>query len=261
MKIKILRLMSLIIIMVSLLLVISCTTVGELRTEYQSVDLDNAEYVRTEITMGAGELKVAGGAGELLEAEFIYNVVQWKPEVDYRISDNRGYLTLKQPSRIGDVFLTNILYKWNLLLNNEIPMDLDITFGAGNGNLELGSLHLTNLDIIMGAGNVLINLDGSRSLARFDMIMGVGDANVKLTGDWKNDLDFNIKGGVGEATFQLPSDIGVRVDISGGIGKINAIGMKREGNSYVNDAYSESEVTLSIKIQAGVGEINLEMVE
>ncbi|GAH53814.1 unnamed protein product, partial [marine sediment metagenome] len=34
-----------------------------------------------------------------------------------------------------------------------------------------------------------------------------------------------------------------------------------EGNSYVNDAYSESEVTLSIKIQAGVGEINLEIVE
>jgi hypothetical protein len=32
------------------------------------------------------------------------------------------------------------------------------------------------------------------------------------------------------------------------------------GDSYVNDAYSESDGTLNVDVQGGVGEINLEVV-
>ena len=53
----------------------------------------------------------------------------------------------------------------------------------------------------------------------------------------------------------------MHVDTESGIGKINANGLKRDGNAYVNDAYGESEVTLLINIEAGVGDINLELGE
>jgi hypothetical protein len=48
--------------------------VGELQTESQTVELGGATSVRVEIDMGAGELDVTGGAAELLEADFAYNV-------------------------------------------------------------------------------------------------------------------------------------------------------------------------------------------
>ena len=42
--------------------------------------------------------------------------------------------------------------------------------------------------------------------------------------------------------------------------RLNAEGLTREGNSYVNDAYGDSDVTLEVDVEGGVGEINLEVV-
>jgi hypothetical protein len=59
---------------------------------------------------------------------------------------------------------------------------------------------------------------------------------------------------------QLPSEIGVRVNAEGGLGQINAEGLQREGDAYVNDAYGDSDVTLDVDVRGGVGQINLEVV-
>ena len=83
---------------------------------------------------------------------------------------------------------------------------------------------------------------------------------MDLTGDYGQDIEASIEGGVGEATVMLPSEVGVRVRAEGGLGKINAEGLQREGDSYVNDAYRDSEVTLDVDVQGGVGQINLEVV-
>jgi hypothetical protein len=90
--------------------------------------------------------------------------------------------------------------------------------------------------------------------------MGAGKTTVDLTGDYARNFDASIKGGVGEATVLLPSEVGVRARAEGGLGKINAKGLQREGNSYVNDAYGNSDVTLDVDVQGGVGEINLKVV-
>ena len=90
--------------------------------------------------------------------------------------------------------------------------------------------------------------------------MGAGKTTVDLTGDYAQGLDASIQGGVGEAKVLLPSEVGVKAKAQGGIGKINAEGLKRVGDSYVNNAYGESDVTLSVDVKGGVGEINLEVV-
>jgi hypothetical protein len=58
----------------------------------------------------------------------------------------------------------------------------------------------------------------------------------------------------------LPSEVGVKAKAEGGLGKINAKGLKRVGDSYVNAAYGESDVTLDVDVRGGVGQINLEVV-
>ena len=82
---------------------------------------------------------------------------------------------------------------------------------------------------------------------------------MDLTGDWRNDLTASIQGGVGRATVRLPSDVGVRASAEGGIGAIHVHGMKKDGDDYVNDAYGKSPVTVKVKVEGGVGEINLEV--
>lgn len=238
---------------------VGCTITTKPQTESRSVELGSARSVRTEIRMSTGKLDVAGGAGDLLDADFTYNVASWKPEVRYELDGTEGILTIEQPSGLRGVPLGKVRYEWNLRLNDDIPMDMLIELGAGNGNLELGNLSLTQLDIEMGAGNVVVNLSGSRSLTEVDVEMGAGDCKVDLTGNWKDDLETNIKGGVGEATLLLPRNVGMRVDAKGGIGKIKAEGLKKDGTVYVNDAYGKSKVTLHIDVKGAVGTINLEL--
>ena len=83
---------------------------------------------------------------------------------------------------------------------------------------------------------------------------------MDLTGDYAQSFDASIEGGVGEATVLLPSEVGVKAKAEGGLGTINAEGLQKVGDSYVNDAYGESDVNLSVDVKGGVGEINLEVV-
>ena len=50
--------------------------VGKMQRESKSVDLKNAQSVRAQLKMGAGELNLTGGADQLMEGNFSYNVAE-----------------------------------------------------------------------------------------------------------------------------------------------------------------------------------------
>jgi hypothetical protein len=212
--------------------------VGKMQRESQSVSLENAQSARAELKMGAGELNITGGADQLMEGDFSYNVSDWKPKVNYDVSDQKGEIVVKQGGTEGVHLDADGRNEWDIRLNDEVPTDLVVKMGAGESDLDLDSLALTGLDLQMGAGKT----------------------TVDLTGDYAQNFDASIQGGVGEATVMLPSEVAVKAKAEGGLGKINAKGLKKVGNSYVNDAYGESDVTLNVDVQGGVGEINLEVV-
>jgi hypothetical protein len=54
-----------------------------MKRESQVVDLKDARSVGADLRMGAGELNVTGGTDALMEADFAYNVADWKPHVSY----------------------------------------------------------------------------------------------------------------------------------------------------------------------------------
>ena len=219
------------------LLLASCAPrlkVGELQSESQSVELDDADAVSVEIKLGAGDLEVTGGAEKLLEADFTYNVAKIKPEVEFtdgtlvvQHPDVRGYRTLQD--------ISDFRNEWDLRLNNDVPMNLSLDMGAGNSNLQLAGLSLTGLDVNLGAGI----------------------SKIDLSGDWMHDLDVAFVSGAAEITVKLPKDIGVRVKVEAGPTLVNAPGLTKDGNVYTNAAYGTSDVTLQIDLQAGIGAINL----
>src|SRR5918995_4767661 len=206
--------------------------VGEMQRESRTIQPEDARSVIAELQMGAGELNVTGGADALMEADFTYNVADWKPRVNYEVGDSTGELSVKQGSGQGVNLGGDARNEWEVRFSDEVPTDLRVEMGAGESNLDLDSLALGGLDLQIGAGTT------------------TGD----LTGDYGQDLDASIQGGVGEATVMLPSEIGVRVRAEGGIGKINAEGLDKEGDSYVNDTCGNSEVTVNVEVRGGGGE-------
>jgi hypothetical protein len=210
-------------------------SVGEMRNESKAVEVGVARSVQVNLNVKAGELKVGGGAARLLEANFNYNVPEWKPEVKYQVTGNAGLLEVTQPGSGSST--TNTRNEWDLHLNNSVPMEMTVNMGAGSTVLTLSGLALSRLELNMGAG----------------------DTTVDMTGNWKKDVDAQIHGGVGRATIRLPKDVGVHVIAQGGLGAINADGFQKQSDAYINDQYGKSPVTLRVEVEGGVGEINLEL--
>ncbi|HEX6384160.1 MAG TPA: toast rack family protein [Anaerolineae bacterium] len=215
--------------------------VGPTETETQSVELGDAESVDVNINMGVGELNVSGGAGNLLDATFTFNVDEWRPEVDYDVSGGRGRLTIEQPGELPEgIPDDDVTYRWDLQLSDDVPMDLEVNLGVGESELDLSGLFLTGLT----------------------MNLGVGQTTVDLSGAWPDSFDVAIRGGVGETTVRLPRDVGVRVSTRTGIGNIVVNDLNRSGDTYTNDAYDEgADVVLDVTLEGGIGEITLELAE
>ena len=213
---------------------VSCIKVGETREDNVTVKQENAETVKMTFKIRAGELTLYGGNNEMMEAVFVYNIDRWKPLVDYQVVGRRGELSVKQGKTKG-IPVGNTKNRWEIYVGKNVPLDIEIDFGAGQGNLDLREINLKSLEIDMG----------------------VGDLDVDLRGDRIQDLNVSIDGGVGSGTIFLPRDIGVRAKVDGGIGSIEAVGLKKTNDIYTNEAYGRSDVTIDIDIEAGIGSIEL----
>lgn len=207
---------------------------GPPQHDFQAIDRDNAEMVSVRLKMGAGKLRIDTGTDKLVAADFTYNVPAWKPEVRYTKNADRGTLTIEQPPTEG-IHMAGTEYEWDLRMNREVPLDLDLKFGAGEAHLDVGALTLRSVSVDMG----------------------VGQLDLDLRGNPKRSYDVQVHGGVGEAVVHLPSDVGVEAEAQGGLGSIEASGFRHEGNRYYNSAWEDAKVRIHLDIHGGVGSIRL----
>jgi hypothetical protein len=152
--------------------------VGKMQHDSESVDPKDAQSASAQLKMGAGELNLTGGADQLMEADFSYNVSEWKPKVSYDVSGKKGELVVKQGSAEGGNLSGGARNEWDISMNDELPIDLVVQLGAGESNLDLDSLTLKGLDLQVGAGKI----------------------TVDLTGDYTQGFDASIEGGAGYGT-------------------------------------------------------------
>jgi len=213
---------------------LACVRVSELEVDSERVDLEEAEQVKLNVKIGSGELDIRGGGDRLMEAIFSYNVRRWKPIVTYEEFGSRGELTVKQGRTKGIPF-GDAENKWEIYLGKDIPLDMEIDFGAGEGRLDCREIDVRRLKIDMGVGDLFLDFRGER----------------------REDVTVSLDGGVGSGKIYLPHDIGVRVHIDGGIGSVDAVGLQKRRDVYVNEAYERSEVVIDIDIDAGIGSIDL----
>ncbi len=209
------------------------TVTGPLRDDPVAIDLGNADHANVQLNMGAGEMKLRGGAEKLLEGRFEYNIPEGKPIVRSSIGGAYATVTIKEPEHIQHG--GNRRYLWDLELNDKVLLDLSLNCGAGQAQLNLGDLDLRSIEVHMGAGQVDLDLRGKPS----------------------RDYDVNIAGGVGQATVHLPEGVGVWAQAHGGLGSISVSGLDKRGDHYENNLYDNSKVNVRLKVEGGIGEIRI----
>lgn len=254
--------------------------VGEILDKQETILLSGAESATVEVTFGAGELELkAGISGQLFSGQFRYNVERWEPEIAYE----GDILTIKQGGTEKDwgIPTGNVHNEWELEFSPEIPLEMDLKLGAGDGELDFTGLQLTALDMDLGAGDFEVRFDepngtkmghltlntgasklemtgiGHAGPERIKVQGGVGDLTLDFTGAWPNSADVQITTGVGSVTLQLPDDVGVQVETEGGLTDVEVSGLRRAGDAYVNDAFGEAETELRIQVTTGIGSLRL----
>jgi hypothetical protein len=208
---------------------------GPLTTETISEPLQGAKRGDIEISFGTGGLNIkpldesAGlieGKVMLSQGEYLSKQFRKSGDVAYYELGSRGpWQWWPGQHWPGDKV-------WDLGLNRDIPLRLEIHSGVGRANLDLASLNVTELQLDSGVGQVTLNLPQ------------------------RGRLDGKIEGGVGEVTIVVPKGVAARIRTEGGIGGVAVEGnFNRSGNTYTSPGFSTAENRADLKVEGGVGRV------
>jgi hypothetical protein len=233
-----------------------------------------ADSLDVYVSFGAGELTIDAGAEALIEGTAVYNVDDFRPEVessDGRVELSTGNLEIQGFPSFDDRMINN----WDLKLSDR-PMNLRIVAGAYMGDMELGGLNLTDLRITDGAADVWVNFDepnqgvmndfryetGASSVvlknlgnANFRTMIfqgGAGSYELDFSGDLQEDASVLVQTGLSSLTISVPDDLNVQVRLEGGLTNITTQGSwGQSGGIYTHNGDDGPELEITIKMGAG----------
>jgi hypothetical protein len=254
---------------------------GPIERKTLEVEQGSADRVQATVKFGGGKLDIQGGSDVLLLAEFVYNVDSLEPEITYDVQGTLGKLLVKHrtdPIRL-DHELRN---EWTLAFSNGVPLDLRLDIGASSGEIELGGLAIENLDLTMGAADLRLGFDkpnperlsslhiysgaaklelhelGNANLDELTFDGGLGTYLFDFGGEWQRSASVRILAGASQVTLRLPREIGVRVCPGGlNLDRDAMDGLEQRDGCYVNPLYGQSDTTLDIELDLGLGKLDV----
>lgn len=250
-------------------------------TRKDSVEVQGANSARVKLAMSVGSLRLEGGASHLMDAHFEFNQGM-EPRVDYRVHDGRGELRVDQPSLPRSFNITR--NRWDVRLNDTLPIDLEVDNGAGEADLDVSSLTLTSFELEQAAGDGDVRLNGEQQqLSHIDVDLAAGRLGIEmrgnypamrdlrvqtaagqvrlnLTGQWSNEVDVKVEVVAGEAVVRLPKTANIVATASTNVGRVKARGLVQDGDRYRLDVPG-ARGTLRLKAVANVGQIVLEVAD
>ncbi len=219
--------------------------------------LGRAETAQIRIDSSVGELTVDSLSNDdnLIEG-VIYSIEQEVVEQDYEIDgDEISYYLGSDWESSGPNSFSGFdeqRLSWDLSLTEEIPLDLNISLGVGESDLDLSNLQITDLDISIGVGQTIIELPEGEYDAYVEG--GVGQTTITLPDEGQITLD--VEGGVGEIVIYLPDDMAVKIYVDRGIASLTVPSDYRQNEDvYTSPNYDEGEDYIKLYLEQGIGNI------
>ncbi len=238
-----------------------------------------------DVQYGAGTLRIAPGTGNLLyRMELRYDPRAVRPLAAYDRASGRlrlGVEGTREQRGSGDQRGARA----DIALSPEVPMALALRFGAGEADVRLGGLAVTDLRVTTGASQARLSFDrpnraearllrfeaGAASLVatglanaraqRIEFEGGVGEATLDFGGTWTRDTQARVKMGIGSVTLRLPRTLGVRVVKDSFLASFDGAGMVKRGNSWYSRGYERAARKLDVEIDAAIGSVEVEWID
>ncbi len=207
---------------------------ANVETENASIDLQGASSAELKVNHGAGELKIHSGANvnELAHGSF-------SGGLDHKANRDGDRLQVKMRP-VNDLikfpfFGPNSQINWDLALNANIPIALDLNLGANKSVIDLSDMNITDLDLDTGASDTKIILPAR---GRFHADLDLGAASLEVI--VPEGLSARIRATMGAADFN-----------------INESRFPRSGNVYQSPDFDSAENSVDMTIDAGAASIRV----
>jgi uncharacterized membrane protein len=202
---------------------------------------DGATALDLTLRLGAGEIVLDAGTDDQTLLQMTAGDGISTPPYDYSTT---LYNTVRKVSIRGRHSFPGSwcsdesVSSWDVRLNREVPVALDIGNKAGRTRLALGDLTLSSLKVRNGAGETRIDLAGYHG---------------------KN-FDATIKNGIGSLVIRMPKESNLTVRIHRGMGDADVRGFMVEGDTYLTRTERPGAPQITFQIRQGIGSIRLEAV-
>ena len=210
-------------------------------TQQITQPLNGAQDADVHIQFGVGTLRLGAltDSNDLLGGS-INLYARERLERAFNVSNGTAYLRLN--SNTDGIFpfwnTDGGARTWELDLNPDVPIDLEVDSGAGDSNLDLQQLNLTNLTVDGGVGRTTIVLP----------------ERGQLTAD--------VNAGVGQVTIKIPEGVDARIKARQGLGNISVNGnFSRNGDTYESPGYDNAANRIDLDVNGGVGQVVVETYE
>jgi hypothetical protein len=238
--------------------------------------------LQVNVEYGGGQLKIAPAAsGTLYRARVRYDADAFEPKVSY--ANGRLRFSMDGGGNVRGHNLKEGLLDLSFAPN--VPLHLNLAFGAADATIELGGLRVNAAEIHTGASRTMLRVSEPnrvecRSLevevgaARFEAVGlgnlnarsftlkgGVGEMVLDFTGSWQRDMTARIEMGLGSLTLRVPTGLGVRVEKGGMLATFDSQGLTRRGSVYYSENWERAQHKLSIDLDAALGSIRVEWVD
>ena len=234
------------------------------------------------VDFAAGSLVLAAGSpGDLFRMRLGFDADRYTPLARYDATRGAVSLGARAVGQAGIRVINQrqLAQRAEVALAPDVPLDLDVTVGAGLGAIELGGLdlssvaihaaasrttisvdrpnrgHCSTLDLDAGASELMTDRLGNARCADIRFEGGVGKVTLDLTGDWRDALRVQARMALGELHLTLPKDAGVEIVLDRTLTTFKPTGFTRQGTTYTSDGFSRAKRTIHIDVSTAVGGI------
>jgi hypothetical protein len=278
------RMLRMLVALVLTLLALLAPTLAhaqEWQTVSQSRQTAGEDALRVDVEYAAGQLNLGRAeAGTLYRMNMRYNASAFTPRIAY--TTNRLNIGMEDARIRGRNMRSGLL---DLKLSPDVPIDLSLSFGAAEADLDLGGMNIRSARIQTGASRTRLqvsvpNTASCRLLtlevgaARFEAVKlgnlnaeqirvqgGVGDVTLDFSGDWQQDMSGRIEMGLGTLTLSVPRGLGVRIRKGGFLAGFDGQLLVRRGDVYYSEDWETAERKLSLDLEAALGSIRVVWVD
>ena len=205
---------------------------GSVETQDVSIDLQGASRASLKLSHGAGRIVIGAGAspGQLLTGAFAGGVKKSAHLSGDKLKAHIEARPFSFPPFIGG--WSGL--EWNINLNRDIPLALQLETGASQSELDLRDLRVTDLKVSTGASKTDLTLPAN-----------AGETTVK------------VELGAASLDMVVPEGVAARIRSEHGVAavEVDTARFPYSNGIYESADYSSAQNKVDIKIEAGAGKV------